>query len=427
MSLIRTEQISIKCTEELSNLCHISKNLWNEANYLIRQEFFSNNRWIRYAELNKILKVSDNYKSLNAQSAQQTLKLLDKTWISTFAGIKERTKNPEKFKGKVGLPRYKSKNGEAILIFTNQQCKIKDGYLIFPKKLSTMKIKTRLSGKINQVRFIPKGTYYNCEIIYEKLSEKELINKRWYAKRNKNIIGIDYGVANIVTMVNNIGHQPIVIKDDGTGIKSINQFYNKEKSALQSIYDKQGIKHGSKMSRLNNKRNRKIKDAMHKISRFIVDYCVKHDIETISIGHNNDWKQNSNMGKKTNQKFVTIPYNILTQMISYKAEEEGILVKVPHEDHTSKCSFLDNESIEHHEKYLGERFSRGLFKSSNGTIINADVNAGYNIICRSDPNVIWTNGVGGCALHPLSLNLLEIKSNNVIRLIQQGFKQLQYI
>ncbi len=229
MNLIRTEQIQIEGTDELSNLCHLSKNLWNEANYVIRQEFFLNGKWIRYAELDKILKSSDNYKQLNAQSAQQTLKVLDKTWTATFEGIKERTKNPDRFKGKVGLPHYKPKDGEAILIFTNQQAKIKDGYVFFPKKLP-LKIKTRLKGSINQVRFIPKGNYYVCEIIYEKLSEKELISKRWYAKRNKNILGIDYGISNIVTMVNNIGEQPIAIKDDGTGIKSINQFYNKRKA-----------------------------------------------------------------------------------------------------------------------------------------------------------------------------------------------------
>ncbi len=407
--LIRTEQIQIDGTDELSHLCHLSKNLYNEANYLIRQEFFLNGKWIRYAELDKKLKTSDNYKSLNAQTSQQTLKVLDKTWTATFAGIKERAKNPSKFKGKVGLPHYKPKNGEAILIFTNQQAKIKDGYVVFPKKLP-LKVKTQLKGKINQVRFIPKSNHYICEIVYEKLSEKELINKRWYAKRNKNILGIDYGVTNIVTMVNNIGLKPIIIKDDGTGIKSINQFYNKNKASLQSIYDKQEIKYGSAMSRLNDTHNRKIKDGMHKISRFIVNYCVKHDIETISIGHNIGWKQNINLGNKTNQKFVTIPYNILTQMITYKAEEEGILVKIPEEDHTSKCSFLDLEEIRHHETYLGTRFSRGLFKSAKGLTINADVNAAYNIIRRSDPKVLWTDGVGGCVLHPIRMN--PTRSNN---------------
>jgi len=416
MNLVRTEQIKIDGTKELSTLCHLSKNLWNEADYLCRQAYFHNKynpeepkeKIPSYAELDKLLKQSENYKELNAQTAQQTLRLLDKSWKSYWESIKEYNKTPSKFKGQPKPPQFKPKDGEAILIFTNQQAHIKNNLLTLTKKLP-LKIKTRLSGKINQVRFIPKGTGYICEIVYEKLSEKEIISRRWYSKPNKNIIGIDYGVANIVTIANNIGLTPIVIKDDGIGIKSINQFYNKKKAELQSIYDKQGIKFGTKMSRLNSKRNAKIKDGMHKLSKFIVDYCVENDLETISIGHNNNWKQEVNLGTKTNQKFVTIPFNTLTQMIEYKAQEQGIIVKIPKEDHTSKCSFLDLESIEHHEIYLGKRFSRGLFRSSNGTIIHSDVNGAYNIIRRSEPKA-FANGVGGCGLHPISLN--PLRSNN---------------
>ncbi len=408
--MIRTEQIKIPHNSELSTLCHLSKNLFNQANYVVKQEFITNGKWIKGFDLIGLMKSSENYKLLPAQSAQQTIRLVDKNWVSFFASIKEYKINPSKFLGKPKMPDYKNKDGEAILIFTNQQAHIRNHLLTFTKKLP-LKIKTRLSGKINQVRFIPKGTGYICEIVYEKQSEKEIIAKRWYSKLNKNnrIIGIDYGVANIVTIANNIGLTPIVIKDDGIGIKSINQFYNKEKAQLQSIYDKQGIKFGTKMSQLNSKRNAKIKDGMHKISRFIVNYCLDHDIETISIGHNNNWKQHSNLGTKTNQKFVTIPFNTLTNMIQYKAQEQGIQVLTPKEDHTSKCSFLDLESIEHHESYQGSRFTRGLFRSKTGLIINSDVNGAYNIIRRSDPKA-FANGVGGCGLHPISLN--PLRSNN---------------
>jgi len=412
MNLIRTEQIYIKGTKELSTLCHLSKNLYNQANYVVKQEFITIGKWIRGFDLINQCNEFENYKLLNAQSAQQTIRLVDKNWTSYFASIKEYNKHPKKFLGMPRMPHYKPKDGESILIFTNQQAHIRNHLLTLTKKLP-ITIKTRLSGNINQVRFIPKGTGYICEIVYKKLSEKEYINRRWYSKPNKNIIGIDYGVSNIVTIANNIGHQPIVIKDDGTGIKSINQYYNKKKAELQSIYDKQGIKYGTKMSQLNIKRNNKIKDAMHKISRFIVDYCVNNNIETISIGHNISWKQSINLGKRTNQKFVNIPYNILTKMIQYKSEEEGIIVKVPEEDHTSKCSFLDLEPIHHHKIYLGNRFSRGLFRSSNGTIINADVNAAYNIIRRSDPKAFQVDGVGGCVLHPISYNPLISWSNNL--------------
>ena len=236
MQLIRTEQIKIKGTKELSTLCHCSKNLWNEALYPMRQAYFHNKyhpeepkeKIPGYNVLAGSMKTSENFKGLNAQSAQQLLKVLDRSWKSYWNAFKEYTKNPDKFLGIPKPPQYKPKDGEAILIFTNQQVSIKDRYLIFPQKLP-LKIKTRLSNdaKINQVRIIPTGLNYICEIVYETLSEEGEINNRWYAKRvnSKRIIGIDLGVRNVVTIANNIGEIPIIIK--GGILKSMNQFYNK--------------------------------------------------------------------------------------------------------------------------------------------------------------------------------------------------------
>ena len=203
-----------------------------------------------------------------------------------------------------------------------------------PQKIP-LKIKTRLSDNtiIKIVRIIPKGINYICEIVYKKQFEEGEINKRWYSKLNNSnrYIGIDLGVSNIVTMVNNIGKQPIVIK--GGILKSINQFYNKETARLQSIYARQGIKFGTKMSKLNFNRNNRIKDQIHKISRYIIDYCVSNNIGTIVIGRNKGWKQNINIGKRNNQNFVTIPFHTLIQMIQYKAEEQSIEVKLQEEAH----------------------------------------------------------------------------------------------
>jgi putative transposase len=408
---IRTEQIWIKGTLEISNQCHLRKNLYNQANYLIKHPEAqtiivnpkTNKPYGRYEMLNANLCDSENYQM--SQSSQQTLKIVDRDWTSFFESLKDWKAHPDKYKSKPNPPHYKPKDGESILIFTNQQCKICDGWLMFPK-IMNLKIKTRLFGKINQVRIVPKGTGYICEIVYEKkLTEKQIINRRWYSKLNNKdrIVGIDYGSVNIVTMGDNIGSVPIAIKDDGYGIKSVNQFYNKKKAYLQSIYDKQGIKFGSSMSRLNDNRNQKIKDQMHKLSRYIVEHCVENNIGLISIGHNEGWKQNINLGKKTNQSFVSIPFNTLTAMIQYKADEYGISVKVPEEDHTSKCSFLDLEPICHQEVYLGKRIKRGLFQSHNGTLINADCNGMYNIIRRSEPKA-FVDGVGGCVLHPLIIS-----------------------
>ncbi len=397
MKIIRTEQIWIKGDSIISNLCHLSKNLYNQANYIIKNAEKEN--WIRYGDLNKILKEeSENYQSLPAQTSQQILKLLDKSWTSFFRAIKAWKKHPDNFLKKPNPPYYKKKNGEHILIFTNQQCHIKDGILKFPKKVG-IEVKTRLPDTTNlrEVRIIPKGVGYVCEIVYEKEVEVE-------EKDQSRMVGIDFGSTNIITIVNNIGLKPIVVKDDGMGIKSINQFYNKRKAELQSIYDKQKVKYGNKMRKLETKRNKKLKNEIHNITRWIVDWCIKHEIGQIIVGHNDNWKQKIEIGRRNNQNFVQIPFDTIIQKLSYKIEEVGIILKEQEESHTSICSFLDNEPIKHHNKYLGKRIKRGLFRTAKGLLINADVNAGYNIIAKSEPEAFLkreADGVGGCALHPM--------------------------
>ena len=197
-------------------------------------------------------------------------------------------------------------------------------------------------------------------------------------------------------MANNIGEEPIVVK--GGVAKSINQFFNKEKARLQRIYAKQGIKTSKRMKRLSAKRERKLKDFLHKVSKFVAEWCAKHNIGRLVIGYNKEWKQEANLGKRNNQNFVQIPFWTLIQQIKYKAEERGIEVILVEEDHTSKCSFLDNEPIEHRDEYAGRRV-RGLFKSERG-IINADVNAAYNIIRKAIPKA-FANGIEGVGLHPV--------------------------
>jgi putative transposase len=406
MELIRTEQVWLEPNETLSELCHSSKNLWNEANYHVRQDFFMSGKWTRYNTLAGTFKTSENFKFINAQTAQQILKILDRSWKSFFKSIKEYAKHPEKFLGRPKLPGYKEKDGEFMLVFTNQQVSIYNGYLLFPKSLGIDNVKTRLEDgtKVKEARIIPKGTGYVLEIVYERSVEPEHQDK-------ERIAGIDFGLRNIITMTNNIGQQPIVIKGDV--IKSINQFYNKRRTEIQSIYDRQKIKSGSAMLNLTDNRNRKIKDAIHKISRYIVNWCLEHKIGTIVIGHNDNWKQEANLGKRNNQNFVSIPYYILQNQITYKAEETGMNVIEQDESHTSKCSFLDNESVEHHEKYLGKRIKRGIFRSAKGILINADVQGALNIIRKAFSNAFpkeIADGIEGVGLHPKRTNIKKILS-----------------
>jgi putative transposase len=118
---------------------------------------------------------------------------------------------------------------------------------------------------------------------------------------------------------------------------------------------------------------------MHKASRSIVNYCIKHRIGTIIIGHNKNWKQDINIGKRNNQHFVNIPHGKLIDKITYKAQLVGIEVKENEESHTSKVDHLALETLQHHDQYLGKRVKRGLFQSSTGKLLNADVNGAIGI------------------------------------------------
>jgi len=253
---------------------------------------------------------------------------------------------------------------------------------------------------LSEVRIVPKGIGYICEIVYKrKIKFKKLDENR--------VAGIDLGVRNLIAMANNIGVQPIVIK--GGVSKSINQYFNKKVARLRSIHDRQGIKSGVRMKRLFDKRERKLNDYFHKVSRFVVDWCVKHDIGTLVVGHNDDWKQGVNLGRRTNQSFVNIPYYKLISQLNYKCEDVGIGFKEQEESHTSKCSFLDNESVEHHEKYMGRRFKRGLFRSARGLVINADMQGALNIIRKAIPKAFGkfdVDGIEGVGLHPVKYNML---------------------
>ncbi len=388
----QTEQIQVKSSEELSKLCHFAKNLYNLGNWYYRQDFFKLNNFLSYYDLDFILKYKEAYRNLPSQTAQQILKLLIKNWKSYFRALGEYNLNYNKFKKRPRIPKYKAKNGEFLAIFTNQQCRIKNGYLFFPRSVRLSPIKTRIRSLLHQVRIIPKGVCYVIEIVYEKEIQDLGLNK-------DNILSIDLGLNNLITAVNNIGIKPIVVK--GGIVKSINQYYNKHLAYYRSIETKKNNSQDTKrIQKLHLKRNNKIHTVFHRISKNLIDYCIQNNLGTIVIGHNNGWKQNSNIGKRNNQNFSQLPFNKLIKQIEYKAKMKRIQFKTINEFYTSKCSFLDNERVIKHNLYVGKRISRGLFKTSNGTIINADVNAGYNILKKAFPNAILADGIEVFGLTP---------------------------
>ena len=407
MSEKRVERHIVKSSspffDVLIDFCHKSKNLYNHANFIIRQKFISNGKWIRYNELDRILKADTEYADYadmpTAQSAQQTLRLIDKNWKSFFKSIKDWSKHKEKYLGKPKLPKYLKKNSKYLLILTNQNCKIKDEYIHFPKVFKGFMIKPKFLERkdyksFQQVRIIPHRDKLTIELIYEiKTCEKKLDNNRY--------VGIDFGVNNLATVANNIGETAFII--NGRPLKSTNQFYNKQISHYREICKRMNDKdYSERMNRLTDKRNAKVDDYLHKASRKIINYCLKQDICTIVIGKNKEWKQEVNMGKKNNQNFIQIPFARFIEMIQYKAEEYGIAVVLTEESYTSGTSFIDGESPTKDNYNKSRRIKRGLFKSNNGILINADLNGAYQIIKKVFP-IKWDRG---CALHPFVVNIV---------------------
>lgn len=220
---------------------------------------------------------------------------------------------------------------------------------------------------------------------------------------NGNYVGVDIGINNLATVGGN-KINPVLI--NGRPLKSINQFYNKQLAKLKSRQDtcKNKNVHSSKIRKLTQKRNNKIKDYLHKASRKLVNHLVSNSVSKIVIGHNKNWKQDINLGKSNNQKFVQIPFSMFIHMVTYKSQLEGIEVIVREESYTSKCSFLDNEEIRKCETYKGKRIKRGLFRSYDGRLINADLNGALNILRKEIPNVFNEYGIEVCST-PIDLSI----------------------
>lgn len=374
--------------------CFHSKNLYNEANYTIRQEFIKNKSYISYYDMNRDFKTHENYKLTFSQPANCILRLLDKNWKSYFNAIKDWKQHPEKYFGMPKLPKYLKKDGRYLWIIPNNQCHYdyeKSAVHLSNRLVNDYEWKCRCLGRLIQVRFIPRGSCYVMEIVYEI----EVPNTN---RKSKNIVAIDLGVANLVTMTNNIGLNPIII--NGKGLKSINQYYNKrlakEKSSLK-------IRNGKDWSRKLNiitfKRFQRIKNYMHNTSRYIVNWCIKNNIDTLVVGKNDEWKQ----GKKRMQNFTFIPYEILLQQLKYKCENAGINYIETNESYTSGTSFLDEEEPTKQNYNKDRRIQRGLFRSNSGLLINSDVNGSLQIMKKVFPKAISRYGIEA-VLTPIVIN-----------------------
>ncbi len=384
-------KVSNKEYSLILKLCRLSKNLYNVTLYETRQFYIRNDSFLKYAKVYHIVKENENYKQMPKQVAQQTMKVIERNMRSFFGLLRERKKG--NYNRQIGLPRYLPKNGYFDLIFQKDQFKIIDNKVrlslgnYFSKQLSSKYLYIPLpenikEKRIKEVRINPRanGKRLYVDYIYKIEPEKTELNPTEY-------LSIDLGLDNFATTVSTTTNEPSIILD-GRGLKSFNRWWNKEKARLDSIYEKNKVKTGRKMLTLYDRRFGYINNILNKYVNYIIKYCIKNKIGNIVIGELQNIKQEQNHGKINNQNFQTIPYGIFKRKLKGKCERYGIIYTEVDESYTSKCDSLSFEDIKKHEKYSGKRIHRGLFKSSIGKVINADVNGALNILRKvSDDSV----------------------------------------
>lgn len=389
--------------QEIDRLCFLSKNLYNYANYKVRQSWIFDKVYLGYNQLYHLVKRTPDYQAMPAKVSQQVLRLLDKNWKSFFEANKSYKLTPDKFTGRPKLPRYKHKiKGRNLLTYTIQA--ISKTWLnkgIVKLSGTDIKIKTKVKN-IAQARIIPKVGQYVIEVVYEKSEQHTVTN-------SQAIAAIDIGVDNLAALTSNkSGFIPVLI--NGRPLKSINQFYNKTQAKLQSLLTN-NQKTSRQIQRLTSLRNNRVDSYLHRASRWIVNHLDRHGIGKLIIGNNSGWKQSVNLGKSVNQSFTAIPHHRLIEMLIYKGEMLGIKVIVREESYTSRASFLSLDTIPNYgEKnaldtsFSGYRERRGMYKQKGAkTRINADVNASYNLIRKEIPGIFTRRGIQGVVVRPVRI------------------------
>ena len=393
-------------------LCRYAKNLYNEGIYNCRQYYFKEGEYLNYEKNYHLLKTSENYKMLNSNMAQQILKEVDGSFQAFFGLLKLAKKGRYSYR-EIKLPQYLKKEGYFTLVIGF--IRLKGNKLLIPmsnsfrkthKKIEIVLPPILLDKNVKEIRIIPKsnGRFFEIQYTYEAGLDikKELdFNKA---------LSIDVGINNLATCVTSEGRSFIL---DGKKLKSINQWYNKNNSRLQSIKDKQHISVKTKQqSSIERKRNNRINDYISKCARHIINYCLDNNIGNIVIGYNPTLQKESNIGRRNNQSFVNIPFGKLKDKLTYLCDYYGVNLIRQEESYTSKASFFDIDDIPVYndgdpKKYVfsGTRVKRGLYKTSNGMSINADINGALNILKKSSVVSLTTLYSRGQVDSPLRIRL----------------------
>lgn len=396
------ERHVIKRTDQrfaaIDRAAFVSKNLYNKALYASRQAFFQDGSFPSYLTLYRQMKSEPEYAALPRKVAQWVLKQVCSAWDSYREALRTWETDPSKFLNQPRIPRYKHKEqGRNLLVYTTQALSrpALRNQVICPSMLD-ITVQTQQSN-IQQVRIIPRSGFYLVEVVYAREPTPAAVNPALHA-------GVDIGLNNLAMLTSDKpGFVPRVV--NGRPVKSINQFYNKRRAALQSQLG--GVGTSRRLERITTKRTRRIEWYLHTASHRLIELLVTEGIGTLCIGKNPGWKQGAAMGRRGNQNFVSIPHARFVEMLTYKAELVGIQVCITEESYTSKASFLDADPLPVYGManglvFSGRRVKRGLFRAADGRHINADVNGSYNIIRKVAPDA-FAQRSRGCVVHPVRL------------------------
>ena len=398
----------------LRETCQYSNNLYNVALYNIRQYYFQDKKFLKYEENYHVCKENENYGLLQAGVSQQTLKVADRSFKSFFNLIKKAKSGEYRFRD-IKMPRYREKGGMFNLILSTNAINIKNGFLTVPMSRKFSKLHggrqvripfpERLENKtIKEVRICPiyHGRYFKIQYCYLQEEEPQDVSV-------DNVLAIDIGLENLAACVTNTGTAFIM---DGRKLKSINQYWNKQKAYYQGIADKQRQKKTHRLNALARKRNNRTQDYIRKVARYIINYCIEHHIGTVVCGYNGDFKRSMNLGKITNQQFTQISFGSLRETLEGLCERYGMRYIGQEESYTSKASCLDLDDIPVYNPgqpytgaFSGKRVHRGLYQFADGRIANADVNGAANILRKSKQNFDFEELCKGLLGSPLRIRV----------------------
>ena len=411
-------RLSAKEYKYLRFLCRKSKSLYNRTVYLTKQHFSNCGEFLSYPEAWSIVKHEQIYRMLPTDVSSQTMKIAERSYRSFFGLLKKKQKG--NYNRPVKEPGFLPKDGYFIMIFPAREGRCLDHFItqvprryqeMFGIKNITVPRPEYIKGKkLKEVRILPKlkGGYFEIEWVYEEEPQIQQLN-------NKIVLGIDLGVDNFATCLDSQSGRPFIL--DGRFIKSYNRFVNKQVAHKMFVHKKTGLKTSKNKMRLYLRRKNVLNNILNQYVNLIVQYCLKQQIGNIVVGQGYLAQESSNMGHVNNQNFV--PFGQFCFKLKSKCELYGIDFKTIPEPYTSKCDHLADEKMVHHKKYLGKRIKRGLFKSSTGILLNADVNGALGILLRSKHKVSVKKLVSsGCLTQPSRISLGAIQEKSAKNIVE---------